>query len=85
MSCCRAALRPIAAELTQRDWDRRPIFNDVRVGDFILVKNWGQINCYHHDNHYPKGDYNSRVRMNKGHSYGLVMHFGVFEKFFAVQ
>eukprot|EP00959_Pyramimonas_sp_CCMP1952_P102013 2133740-Pyramimonas_sp.AAC.1 len=36
MACCGAALRPITAELTQRDWSRPPIFNDVRVGVFIL-------------------------------------------------
>eukprot|EP00959_Pyramimonas_sp_CCMP1952_P389475 8161355-Pyramimonas_sp.AAC.1 len=60
MSCCRAALRPITANTTQQYWDRRPIFTGVRTGGFILVKNWGQINCYHYDNHYPKGGYNTR-------------------------
>eukprot|EP00959_Pyramimonas_sp_CCMP1952_P186252 3894678-Pyramimonas_sp.AAC.1 len=39
------------------------------MGHCILVKNWGQINCYHCDNHCPKGDYNTRARMNKGHVY----------------
>eukprot|EP00959_Pyramimonas_sp_CCMP1952_P122813 2567112-Pyramimonas_sp.AAC.1 len=67
------------------NWDRRPIFNDVRMGDFTIVKHWGSINCYHYDNHYPKGDYNTRARMNKGHIYGSIIHFGVFEKFFSVQ
>eukprot|EP00959_Pyramimonas_sp_CCMP1952_P209288 4378086-Pyramimonas_sp.AAC.1 len=38
MSCYGEALRPITAHITQRDWDRRPIFNDVRMGDFILVQ-----------------------------------------------
>eukprot|EP00959_Pyramimonas_sp_CCMP1952_P338295 7084322-Pyramimonas_sp.AAC.1 len=83
MSRCREALRPIAANITQKHWDRRPIFNDVCMGDFIIVNNWGPINCYHYDHHYPKGDYNTRARMNKGHVYGPVRHFGVFEKFFS--
>eukprot|EP00959_Pyramimonas_sp_CCMP1952_P104190 2177790-Pyramimonas_sp.AAC.1 len=85
MACCRGELRPITAELKQEDWDRRPIFTDVRVGHFIFVKDWGKFNCYHYDNHYPKGDHQHKVRMNKGHIYGPVIHYGVFEKFFAVQ
>eukprot|EP00959_Pyramimonas_sp_CCMP1952_P146310 3062962-Pyramimonas_sp.AAC.1 len=40
MSCCREALRPITANITQTDWDRRPIFKYVRMGDFIIVTNW---------------------------------------------
>eukprot|EP00959_Pyramimonas_sp_CCMP1952_P321248 6722556-Pyramimonas_sp.AAC.1 len=55
------------------------------MGDFTIVRNWGSINCYHCDNQYPKGYYNPRARMNKGHIYGPVIHFGVFRKFFAVQ
>eukprot|EP00959_Pyramimonas_sp_CCMP1952_P016544 350685-Pyramimonas_sp.AAC.1 len=79
MSHCREALRPIAARITQKEWDRRPIFNDVRMGDFIIVNNWGSPNCYHYDNLYPKGNYNTKARINKGHIYGPVIHFGVFE------
>eukprot|EP00959_Pyramimonas_sp_CCMP1952_P037854 792332-Pyramimonas_sp.AAC.1 len=61
MSCCREALRPNTAKTTQKDSDRRPMFNDVRMGDFIIVKSCGQITCYHYDNHYLKGDYNTGV------------------------
>eukprot|EP00959_Pyramimonas_sp_CCMP1952_P069404 1448423-Pyramimonas_sp.AAC.1 len=71
--------------MTQKEWDRLPIFNDVRMGDFIIVKNLGSINCYRYGNHYPKGYYSTKVRMNKGHIYGPIIDFGVFEKFFAVQ
>eukprot|EP00959_Pyramimonas_sp_CCMP1952_P198427 4150614-Pyramimonas_sp.AAC.1 len=38
MSCCREALRPITAKITQADWDRRLIFIAVRMGDFTIVK-----------------------------------------------
>eukprot|EP00959_Pyramimonas_sp_CCMP1952_P445409 9325693-Pyramimonas_sp.AAC.1 len=43
------------------------------------------MKCYHYDNHYPKGNHNTNVPMNKGHIYGPIIHFGVFDKFFAVQ
>eukprot|EP00959_Pyramimonas_sp_CCMP1952_P434756 9103244-Pyramimonas_sp.AAC.1 len=80
MSRCREALRPVTAKTIQKDWDRRPIFNDVKMGDFTIVENWGSIKCYYHyDNHYPKGDYKTRVRMNKGHIYRPAIHLGVFE------
>eukprot|EP00959_Pyramimonas_sp_CCMP1952_P390700 8187794-Pyramimonas_sp.AAC.1 len=55
------------------------------MGDFTIVKHWGSTKFYHYDNHYPKGDNNTKARMNKGHIYGPVIHFGVFEKFFAIQ
>eukprot|EP00959_Pyramimonas_sp_CCMP1952_P322218 6742301-Pyramimonas_sp.AAC.1 len=60
MSYCREALRPITSKITQKEWNRRPIFNDVRMGDFIVTKNWGSTNCYHYDNHYPKGNHNTK-------------------------
>eukprot|EP00959_Pyramimonas_sp_CCMP1952_P398087 8341021-Pyramimonas_sp.AAC.1 len=28
VSYCREALRPITSKITQKDWDRRPAFND---------------------------------------------------------
>eukprot|EP00959_Pyramimonas_sp_CCMP1952_P161708 3381428-Pyramimonas_sp.AAC.1 len=28
LSYCREALRPITSNITQKDWDRRPAFND---------------------------------------------------------
>eukprot|EP00959_Pyramimonas_sp_CCMP1952_P015372 325547-Pyramimonas_sp.AAC.1 len=85
MSHCREAFRPTTAKITQKERDRRSIFNDARMADFIIVKKWCSINCYHYDKHYPKGIYNTKVRMTKGHIYGRIIHFGVFEKFFSVQ
>eukprot|EP00959_Pyramimonas_sp_CCMP1952_P427939 8962010-Pyramimonas_sp.AAC.1 len=66
MARCRAALRPIAAELTQRDWGRRPIFTDVRVGDFILVQNWGQINCLPLRQSLPQGRLSNQSSHEQG-------------------
>eukprot|EP00959_Pyramimonas_sp_CCMP1952_P139831 2926212-Pyramimonas_sp.AAC.1 len=85
LSYCREALRPITSNITQKDWDRRPASNDVRMGDFIIIKNWGSTKCFHYDNHYPKGNHNTKIPLAKGHIYGPIIHFGVFDKFFAVQ
>eukprot|EP00959_Pyramimonas_sp_CCMP1952_P417583 8748787-Pyramimonas_sp.AAC.1 len=51
----------------------------------LLSKNGGTTNCYHYDNHFSKGDHKTKVLMNKGHIYGPIIHFAVFDKFSAVQ
>eukprot|EP00959_Pyramimonas_sp_CCMP1952_P104538 2185078-Pyramimonas_sp.AAC.1 len=43
MACCREKLMPVTAELKQKDWDRRPIFTDARIGDFIFAQDWGKV------------------------------------------